>query len=177
MASQQSWPKSSVLPYLRHDAAVCIPDINPGCGQAVAATCWDIGWMQAQHGGQQGIQCHWPVAKNWNAVSMQMMVTFNSSWNVAHLKLKLLHNMPTGCFKNHLIFQGNNITFIRLIRCAFHTVVWWNYSSMVNKFVATYAKFLQVLNPNGRWISLVFFAVLTTVTDRQTDRQTTLLSL
>jgi len=44
---------------------------------------------------------------------------------------------------SHSLFEGNNTTSIRKTRSAFHKIVRWHFSGVVNKFTTIYVKFLQ----------------------------------
>jgi len=59
------------------------------------------------------------------------------------LKFKLLYNITTGCFQSHSLLRGNNTTSIRWMSSAFHKVMHWHFTCVVDKFFLKNVTFLQ----------------------------------
>ena len=82
--------------------------------------------------------------------------------------------MICGALEEHLL--THLLTYVCRIG-AFITPVWfWGpFSMSFGGKIPNISYRIRVLNPNGIWLGAAIFAGLTNVTDRPTDRQTTLL--
>ena len=106
VASEQSWLQPVWLPHLGHDASVL--STNPRYGHLAEASCCDMGWISAQHGGL----CSWSGEEDWKHVSVQKLVTLNTCCDVACLIFQLPH-ITTGSSQSHQCLEERNITLLR----------------------------------------------------------------
>ena len=56
VASQQSWIKSSRLPYTGYDARTGVSSTNPWYGCVAIAACWDMVWISTVYSGRCNYQ-------------------------------------------------------------------------------------------------------------------------